>query len=254
MIPAELKALRQWVCWRTVIRDGEPTKKPVQPGGTAADSTAPRTWHSYESCVKAAHRFDGIGFVFSEQDQYSGIDLDGCRNPETGTTEVWAQEIVNALDIYWEVSASKTGLHGLMIATLPAGRNKWWIGPPLHGKDQMVELYDRKRYFATTGEHVKGILNKADLEPIVQKLSKVYPRGAAPIEVAGGCKVAGGSMSEETAKLIGLISFVLRTRDHRKIEYEFMSRFPAHYAEQNRKHGTRGGLTYIGYSIQRLVK
>ena len=52
------------------------------------------------------------GFVY--------IDLDHCRNADTGALEPWAQEIVSEIDSYCEISASGTGLHIVCRGTLPA--------------------------------------------------------------------------------------------------------------------------------------
>jgi len=51
-----------------------------------------------------------------------GIDLDKCRNPETGELEPEAQEIVRRMDSYTEVSPSGTGVHIYVIGTKPEGR------------------------------------------------------------------------------------------------------------------------------------
>src|SRR5207244_12523629 len=54
--------------------------------------------------------FAGVGFVFSSDDPYTGVDLDKCRNPETGQIEEWAQGIIEQLDSYTESSQSGTGV------------------------------------------------------------------------------------------------------------------------------------------------
>lgn len=52
-----------------------------------------------------------VGFVFTRDDPFVGIDLDHCRDPETGKIKPWALEIVAKLNSYSEVSPSGTGLH-----------------------------------------------------------------------------------------------------------------------------------------------
>src|SRR6266849_1800416 len=85
-IPGELQALRQWLLWKLEERDGRMTKVPYQPNGRHADVTAPKTWSTFDVCVRALQtgRFSGIGFVFAKCADYAGVDLDKCRNPQTG--------------------------------------------------------------------------------------------------------------------------------------------------------------------------
>ena len=148
---ALLRELCQWVVWRTEPRPGssKPTKVPYSPiSGRKADSTAPRTWAGYEEAVEARrkHGYDGIGFVFSKDDPYCGVDLDHCRNPETGEIESWAQEIISELDSYTEISPSGDGVHIILRGTLPPGRNR----------KGDFETYDHARYFSITGKHLAG--------------------------------------------------------------------------------------------------
>ena len=77
-VPQELKALRQWVLWREKQRDGKPTKIPYQVSGVKAKTDTPETWTDYQSAIEHRDRFSGVGFVFSEDDPYCGIDLDNC--------------------------------------------------------------------------------------------------------------------------------------------------------------------------------
>src|SRR6266542_5521398 len=102
-LPQELRVRPQWVNWRVEERDGKPTKVPYQCGtGVKASSTEPATWGSFTTaCAFAStHPEYGIGFVFSADDPYCGVDLDHCRDPETGEIDVWAQKIITALDSY----------------------------------------------------------------------------------------------------------------------------------------------------------
>jgi RecA-family ATPase len=50
---------------------------------------------------------------------YVYVDLDHARNSETGTVEPWAQEIIDSLDTYCELSRSGKGFHLVCKATLP---------------------------------------------------------------------------------------------------------------------------------------
>src|ERR1035437_8092210 len=93
-LPAELRNLRQWVCYRLEKRkqsDGtwKDTKVPCQINGKATSSMDPATWNSLASCTGAVGRLriTGIGFVFSKAAGFTGIDLDKCRNPESGATD-----------------------------------------------------------------------------------------------------------------------------------------------------------------------
>ena len=135
-----IQDLRQWLCWRIEERDGKPTKVPYSPlTGEKASTTDPESWASYYKAVEAyrEHSYGGIGVVFSEDDPFCGVDLDGCLDPKTGELEGWARQIVEELDSYTEISPSGVGVHILMRATLPVGRNR-------KGR---FEAYDGDRYF-----------------------------------------------------------------------------------------------------------
>src|SRR5215211_2420572 len=144
-----IRDLRQWVCWRSEERDGKSTKIPYSPiTGRRASSTNPDTWGGYPEAVRACRKrgYDGLGFVFTEDDPFCGVDLDGCLDPLTEEIEPSAWTIIEELDSYTEVSPSGTGVHILVRAALPEGRNR-------KGR---FEAYDRGRYFTVTGRHLAG--------------------------------------------------------------------------------------------------
>ena len=157
-IPDELKALRQWVGWK--LTGGR--KLPVQTNGRAAKSNDPSTWASFAEVMAAYEqgRFypGGVGFVFTKDDPYCGIDLDGCLHPQDGLDD-WAQKIVDRLDSYTEVSPSGYG-----VKIIVRGRSPFVSGKkiPLQqfggsgGKEAAIEIYNGGRYFALTGQLLGG--------------------------------------------------------------------------------------------------
>jgi hypothetical protein len=174
----ELQAWPHWVCWRTIERDGKPTKVPLQPNGRPASSTDPGTWSSHADCVKALERgrFDGIGYVFAEDDEYAGVDLDHCVTD--GAISFSARIIIDRLASYTELSPSGTGVHVIVRAGLNGGRKR--TGKTPWGGE--FENYDRGRFFTVTGLHVKGTPEKiearqAELDEIRAEL---FPEPAAP--------------------------------------------------------------------------
>ncbi|MGE0227605.1 MAG: phage/plasmid primase, P4 family [Dehalococcoidia bacterium] len=147
-LPLELRVLPQWVGWRLVEVPGrpKPTKQPLNPRtGALASTTDSSTWGTFEQAARCPES-DGVGFVFTEGDPYAGVDLDDCRDPQTGAVEEWAAGIVRDFDTYTEVSPSGTGLHLLVRAELVGTRRR-------KGR---VEMYDRARYFTMTGQRLPG--------------------------------------------------------------------------------------------------
>jgi putative DNA primase/helicase len=147
-IPEQLTERPQWVCWRREIRNDKPTKVPYTPGTERrASSTDLLTWRIFEEALTAYERgeppYDGIGFVFCSADPFVGIDLDDCRNRQTGEVEPWAQKIISdASEGYVEASPSKTGVHIIVEGRVRDGGIR--RGP--------VEMYSRDRFFTITGE------------------------------------------------------------------------------------------------------
>src|SRR6266404_4649957 len=108
-LPNELKPLKQWVLWRwETLPDGAKTKVPISPVNLLrrASATEPLHWATYGMTVLLCGQqaTAGIGFVFTEGDDYVGIDLDDCRNPDTGEIAAWALRDIYALNSYTEVS------------------------------------------------------------------------------------------------------------------------------------------------------
>lgn len=152
-IPAELRQIPQWVCWKAKPgKNGKIDKVPFDPKtGRAASSTDPATWGVFEQAVATSKNgggYAGIGFVLGGG-PYVGVDLDDCRNPKTGVIDTWAWEIVQKLNTYTEISPSGKGLRMFLKGELKnPGRRK--------GK---IECYVTGRFLTVTGHRVEGTPN-----------------------------------------------------------------------------------------------
>lgn len=151
-VPAELKAQPNWVLWRYELLEDGTLKKPLysasprysRPRQARVDDR--RFWTSYELAVARYRRggYAGVGFVLSGSGQFAAIDLDHCREPESGLIAPWALRVIERAASYTEVSPSGTGIHIWLTGSVPGTGHK--RGP--------VELYDTLRYLTVTGERV----------------------------------------------------------------------------------------------------
>jgi primase-polymerase (primpol)-like protein len=159
-IPEELAERPQWVCWRYEERDEKLTKVPYTPTGAytpdqKASTTDLMTWGTFEAAYRAldneVRHYDGIGFVFSSADPFVGIDLDDCRDPETGAISGWAQKIIERVsEGYTEISPSGEGVHVIVEGTVRGGRTrkKVRVNGEVVGQ---VEMYGHSKFFTVTG-------------------------------------------------------------------------------------------------------
>lgn len=154
LIPNELKALPQWVVWRIEITEtGRPTKIPYTPTTFKhASSTDATTWVPFDMAVNAYNvgGWDGIGFVLSDNDPYTFIDLDDpyATNPDGSPKHLYPEKIAAVQakvyetfhGTYAEYSPSGTGLHIICKGHTPSGRRR-----------NAVELYSTARFMTMTG-------------------------------------------------------------------------------------------------------
>ena len=140
LLPEELKELKQWVN----VCSG--SKVPMQSfTDFAASSVDKKTWSTFQSAVSAefSGRYQGIGFIFSDDDPYVGIDIDdGFKD---GLLSDLAINIMRACQSYTEKSRSGRGIHIILKGKLP-----------FNGKNNRfgVEIYQSRRYFIMTGKRL----------------------------------------------------------------------------------------------------
>jgi len=142
-IPDELKTYDQFCLWKYEDRIGDKaTKVPYSAkDGRLASVSDSETWASYDLAVNA-HRsggYDGIGFILSEQDPYTFIDLDDTKGDQLALDR--QLKIYQEFDSYAERSPSGSGLHIIVKGQVPSGR-----------KRAFIEVYSSRRYMTMTGD------------------------------------------------------------------------------------------------------
>ena len=116
-----------------------PHKKPLQINGYGASSTNSATWNTYTNCESS--KFKGLGFVLSDIDDIVAIDIDHCRNKDSGKLTDYALYILKLFSSLTETSQSQTGLHIFCRGKIPQAM-----------KTKTIEIYSTERYICTTGD------------------------------------------------------------------------------------------------------
>jgi primase-polymerase (primpol)-like protein len=164
----ELQEYDHFVVWK---KTAENKKIPFDPNSKSlARTDDPNTWGNLDQAFKALKtgNYHGIGFVFAEDDPFTGIDIDHCVSKNQGTDGsvpyIYTDEASKLITDFWsytEHSPSKTGLHIIVQGTIPIGRRK-----------NSVEVYATGRYFTITTNQVKG--TPETIEERQPQLDKLY--------------------------------------------------------------------------------
>lgn len=150
-IPEQLKELPKWVLWRAEWNEKQQqfSKVPYSFAGYRASSTKKDTWTLFNpiyTLYEQNNKYDGIGFVLSDDDEYIVLDIDNAVDFETKELKTdLAHEMVQLT--YCELSPSGTGLHCFFKGELPKERKK-------KRTDLDIELYDNSRFMTVTGESI----------------------------------------------------------------------------------------------------
>ncbi|MBF0680827.1 MAG: AAA family ATPase [Devosia sp.] len=171
-IPNELKTLRQWVVWKAITEDGRTTKQPLCPNALyPANVTNPGDWGSFDDAVKAMNDnpsvVAGIGFVFTADDEYFGIDLDDeskVASQDLVRRQKLVDQVMRNTTSYAEVSPSGKGIHIIARGRLSSDCR--------HRNVRLqIEIYDQRRFFTMTGNLIQARRSITDEQEAADKLS-----------------------------------------------------------------------------------
>lgn len=177
-IPLELRQIPQWVCWRHELVNGRKTKVPYMTNGAHKASVhAPRTWGTFaDACRMAAGpTMEGIGFVLTENDPYTGIDIDDkVENPASDEERAVQIKVLDSFQSYTERSVGarwrdergmeRGGYHIIIRGKIDAGRDRGHIG-----------VYSSERYLTFSGDVVRAA-PIADYQELLDLLVAQMPR------------------------------------------------------------------------------
>lgn len=158
-VPEQLRNSALWCCWRYMQREGsdKPTKVPFCPmTGKGAKSNDPSTFGRFEQATLALEMggYDGIGIgIFGD---ICAIDIDHCIS-DAGVFSDMAEEIINIMDSYWEISPSGHGIRIIFHAPgLRYDKQKYYINNQKIGLEVYAAGFTNK-YVTITGMGLGGV-------------------------------------------------------------------------------------------------
>lgn len=180
-LPKSLRELPTWIGWRFAWRDSDKkwSKLPLDPNKgcrRTAKTNDPKTWATLPDTINAMCEaasdpddIDGIGFVFDESHGLFGLDIDGCRNPETGELSELATRLLAQFGTYAEISPSGMGVKLIGRGTFEGSGRKINLDD---GQD--LELYRKGRYFTLTGWRVGDGQEVADCAGALERFIEEF--------------------------------------------------------------------------------
>jgi hypothetical protein len=193
-IPAELRTPPLWCQYYLKSDPKHPTKKSKKQPVVAWSNTANLRPLDYLLAERASTKHDGFQRLVDPAEGLVYVDIDHCRDKDTGIIEPWAEEIVESLDSYTEASPSGTGLRIIARGKLAADH-----------KDPPIEIYGGHiRKLMTVSGNLIDVFHgtiesrQAELDKLLQKV-KPDPSAAPKVEQA-----APGKRKELEAELDAL--------------------------------------------------
>ena len=174
-LPKALSALierEQWAVWKWTRTPKGAWQKPPYQGKDPwrhASTTDAATWCSYSEALSTvlSGQADGITYMLGADDQLAAIDVDHCRDPQTGSIHSWAQNILDtARDSYAEITPSGEGLRiwGLASADADSVNRKFSFG----ADGEAVEVFRRTNKALTiTGARIAGAGKLTDTDKLI---------------------------------------------------------------------------------------
>lgn len=167
-VPEVLAGADSWVVYELTKRRGKVTKVPSVPWSDESNHNVPENQRSLDTVTDWTEITQGYyrpGYVFNADGPFVGVDLDDCRDPETGEIDPEAQDIIDRLDSYTIISTSGTGIHVYVRGELDGA---------LKNDARGVEIYDRERFFAWTGDLLRGAQPVAERQGVIDDLMDEY--------------------------------------------------------------------------------
>lgn len=167
-IPKELKAKKQWVCYRKKLIDGKTRKMMLNPANLSyAKCNDPSTWSTFLTGMKALRNkklgMDGLAFVLTNG--YVFIDTDHSIDEKGNVNEVTKKLLEMLPGTYAERSCSGHGIHIICKGNMPKNAKK-------RNDSLGVEMYETKRFLCMTGDVIDDRREITDCSDAIAEISK----------------------------------------------------------------------------------
>jgi putative DNA primase/helicase len=168
--------------------------------GYRASHSNPEHWSHFDVVLaRLRQRLDiwsGIGFVFTSEDSFTGLDLDDCIDPDDAV-KPWARGLLERFsDTYAEVSPGGAGVKLWCQATIQRALRKQL-------PDGAIEIYNRSRFFTVTGRRFRGApLTIADHQADIDTIMECYSTRHEP-SVAIAERITVGNRNPTLVRLAG---------------------------------------------------
>ena len=210
-LPPSLRARPQWVAWRAVpytTKEGKSkiNKIPINPKtGHEAKANDFTTWGTdHEAITHAqANNLAGVGFVFCEADDYTGIDFDNCLNAE-GQLHPEVEGYLQRLNSYSEVSPSGTG-----IKIIVRGKFPLTAGHKIEKTGYAAEFYNTKRYFTITGHRLPAYPGDVTTSPSAAVIyTEIFGKAVVSTKPANPGVGLSATPTEEAERIRKALEFI----------------------------------------------
>lgn len=201
-MPETLKNINNWVLYKL------PSKKPYRASnGRLASPTNKAHWCEYSEAVNVYSNsdYDGIGFVFSDDNDLTFIDLDHCID-DNGEYSELAEEVLKMFkNSYIELSQSETGIHIICKGSLSRAV-----------KTKEIEMYSTARYVAFTGNAINAVEPQNEQEHI----NILFNRYATPEAHLEAVLKGDISLDKSIEEIIATIEISKQSKKFNKLYYE----------------------------------
>ena len=206
-LPSELKENAVFCLWKYEERDGNMTKVLYQINGKHGDATNKRTFSDFRLVVNALTGYDGLGMgIF---DGFCAIDIDHCV--AGGKLTSMAQDIVDTMNSYTEISPSGTGVHIVFKAAgLTYDKSRYYSNNRKIGLEVYVAGMTN-RFVTLTGNAIRECGAEERLDEVMTVLEKYMVK---PVKVKSQKTAAPGSyLSDES-----IISKAMASKQSKKFK------------------------------------
>jgi transcription initiation factor TFIIIB Brf1 subunit/transcription initiation factor TFIIB len=148
----------QWLLWKATDNNQKIPRAPWETGDPLhyVDAIDPSNWVSLNEAKRWQSKLPqnfNLAYVLTRDDRIAFLDLDDVMID--GQPSPAAQEIIKKANSYTAISTSGTGIH-IFVNSCLKDNIKSLTGPIDERSSQSLEVYDRNRFIAITGNHIQS--------------------------------------------------------------------------------------------------